>query len=156
MKVEKEFIDFLIYSKQNTYASGNDGKKSKDGGETYTIEKGKYKYTDSYFGSLIDSGQERVFENGKVIWVMAYRGGVCRGMEKFEKEAFEFLKECIGKIPREFPARGPKKLKRGKFVYVNSWKGDIRGFVGEESIYFGKKKVCFRNYLGGFVKNHED
>lgn len=153
MKVTKEFIDFLIYSKQNTYASGKDGEKTKDGGETYLIKKGGYKYTDTYFGSLVDSGQERVFVDGKVVWVMAYRGGICRGMEKHKKDAFEFLKKCMMKIPRDFPARGPKKIKEGKFTYINSWSGDIRGFVGEESIYFGKKKVCFRNYLGGFIRN---
>ena len=153
MKVEKEFIDFLIHSKQNTYASGKDGEKTIDGGETYVIEKGKYKYIDTYFGSLIDSGQERVFENGKVIWVMAYRGGACNGMEKYSKEAFELLKKCLSVIPVDFPARGPAHMEDEDWVYENNWKGDIKGFVGEEGIYFKGKKVCFRNYLGGVVKS---
>jgi len=80
---------------------------------------------------------------------------MCRGKENFGDEAFTFLKKCIGKIPDEFPARGPKKLIDGKFKYVNKWKGDIKGFVGEEAIFFNGSQVCFRNYIGGFLKNEK-
>ena len=44
-------------------------------------------------------------------------------------------------------------IKQGKWLYENKWKGNIEGFVGEENIYFNGKKVCFRSYLGGLVKN---
>jgi len=154
--MKAELIDFIRRSKKQAYAStSSKPKKTKDGGKTYTIKKGNYIYVDTYFGNLIDCGQERVYSKGKVIWVMAYRGGMCRGFEKFDEEAFGFLKQAISKMPKKFPARGPKKLKEGDFRYENIWKGDIEDFVGEENISYQGKKICFRNYVGGLVKNRK-
>lgn len=154
--MKRELIDFIIYAKKQGYASTTSNyKKTKDGGKSCVIKKGDYLYTDNYFGNLIDCGQERVDYKGKVIWVMAYRGGMCDGFEKMGGEAFGFLKKCISEIPKNFPARGPKKFKQGKFVYENKWKGKIDGFIGEENIYYDNKKICFRNYLGGLVKNKQ-
>jgi len=152
--MDKKLINFIIYAKKQGYASTiSNYKKIKDGSKSCMIKQGNYTYTDTYFGDLIDCGQERVYYNKKVIWVMAYRGGMCGGFEEMGKEAFNFLKKCISKIPKEFPARGPKKFKQGKFVYGNKWKGNIEGFIGEENIYYSNKKICFRNYLGGLIKN---
>ena len=147
--------DFIAYAKKKSYASTlSVPKKTKDGGETYIIKKNNFEYRDTYFGNLIDCGQERVYFKGKVIWVMSYRGGSLN--KKLTKKAFDFLKKCISKIPREFPARGPKKVVEGKWIYENKWKGDIESFVGVENIYYDKNKICFRNYLGGLIKNKDE
>ena len=152
--MKKELLNFIRYAKKKAYASTKSvEKKTKDGGRNYLIKKGDYKYTDTYFGNLIDSGQERVYYKGKVVWLMAYRGGIKEKDEEKSKEAFIFLKKCISKSPKNFPARGPKEIKKREFRYENKWKGDIEGFVGEENIYFNENKICFRNYLGGLVKN---
>lgn len=152
--MKKSLLQFIAKAKKQAYASpASKPKKTRDGGKTYTIKQRDYMYIDTYFGNLIDCGQERVYYKGKVIWIMVYRGGRCKGFENFDKEAFNFLKKCISKMPKNFPARGPKKAKQGKFKYGNIWKGDIDGFVGEENIYYNEKKVCFRNYIGGLVKN---
>jgi len=152
--MDKKILKFIAKAKKQTYASTTSKpKKTKDGGKTYTVKQGDYTYTDTYFGNLIDCGQERVYHKGKVIWAMAYRGGMCPGKENFSKQAFTFLKKCMQKIPKEFPARGPKKVKEGKFLYENKWKGNIRGFIGEENVYYAGKQVCFRNYVGGLIKN---
>jgi len=152
--MRKELLNFIAYAKKKGYADPNSiWKKTKGGGKTLTIKKGDFSYLDTYFGSQIDGGQERILYNGKVIWVMSYRGGVCKGKEKLGGEAFVFLKKCISKIPKNFPARGPKKFKQGKWLYENKWVGNIENFVGEEDIYFDGEKICFRNYLGGLVKN---
>ncbi|MBT4376191.1 hypothetical protein HOD29_02350 [archaeon] len=154
--MEKKLIDFIAKSKKKTYASTNSKpKRTKDGGKTYTVIEGDYVYTDTYFGNLVDCGQERVLFKGKVIWAMSYRGGILEKYEKMHDSAFNFLKKCISKMPKDFPARGPRKMKEGKWKYENKWKGDIEGFVGEENIYFSGKKVCFRNYVGGLIKNRK-
>lgn len=141
-------------AKKQAYAStSSKPKKTKDGGKTYKIKQGDLMYVDTYFGNLVDCGQERVYLNGKVIWVMAYRGGIYDKYQHFHNEAFNFLKKCISKMPKNFPARGPRRLKIGKFRYENSWQGNIEGFTGEENIYLDGKKICFRNYIGGLIKN---
>ncbi|MBT3397575.1 hypothetical protein HOA55_03710 [archaeon] len=154
--MKKELLDFIKKAKQATYASESSvEKKGEDGGKNYKVEEGDWTYTDTYFGNLVDCGQERIYENGKVIWMMAYRGGTLEKYDNMSKEAFGFLKKCISKAPEEFPARGPKKVEEGDWVYENNWEGDIEGFVGEENIYFKGKKICFRNYFGGLVRNRK-
>ncbi len=150
--MKQELLNFIAYAKKKSYADPNSvWKKIKGGGERCTIKKGYFTYVDTYFGTLIDCGQERISYKDKVVWIMAYRGGSLN--EKLSTEAFEFLKECIGKTPKHFPARGPKKFAKGKWKYQNKWKGNIWDFVGEEYIYYNGKKVAFRNYLGGLIKN---
>jgi len=151
--MEKRIIKFIEKAKKRGYASLVDTfKKTKDGGKNCVFKKGNLTYTDTYFGNLIDCGQERVYLNGKVIWIMAYRGGIIKHLE-LHGEAFNFLKKCISKMPQSFPARGPKSLKEGKWKYENKWKGNIKSFIGEENIYYNNEKICFRNYLGGLIKN---
>ena len=84
---------------------------------------------------------------------MAYRGGMYNEFEKLSKKTFNFLKKCMRKIPKNFPVRGPKRLKSGKWRYENNWRGSIGGFIGEEKIYHDGKEVYLRNYLGGLIKN---
>ncbi|MEK6926776.1 MAG: DUF5680 domain-containing protein [Nanoarchaeota archaeon] len=152
--MDEKVISFIAKAKKQAYASESaKPKKTKDGGKNYTIKEGDLVYTDNYFGNIIDSGQERVYLKGKVIWVMAYRGGVFERYKHLHQEAFNFLKKCISKMPKNFPARGPKLIKERDWKYENNWEGSIEGFVGEESIYFKENKICFRNYLGGLIKN---
>src|SRR3989344_2367661 len=150
----RKIVKFIAKAKKQAYAStSSKPKKTKDGGKTYSIREGNLLYTDTYFGNIIDAGQERVYYRGKVIWVMAYRGGIFDKYQFMHQEAFNFLKKCISRMPKDFPARGPRSFKEGKFRYENKWKGNLEGFVGEENIYFDENKICFRNYVGGLVKN---
>lgn len=152
--MDKKIINFIAKAKKQTYASTKTKpKKTKDGGKTYTIREGDLLYTDTYFGNIIDCGQERVYDRGKVIWIMAYRGGIFDKYSHLHREAFDFLKKCISKMPKDFPARGPRLFKEGKFRYENKWTGTLEGFVGEENIYYDGKQICFRNYVGGLIKN---
>jgi hypothetical protein len=152
--LDKRITQFIAKAKKQAYASTDSKpKKTKDGGKTYSIREENLLYTDTYFGNIIDSGQERVYYKGQVIWVMAYRGGIFDQYQHLHQEAFAFLKKCMSKIPKQFPARGPKSVKIGKFRYENKWTGNIEGFVGEENIYYDGNKICFRNYVGGLIKN---
>jgi hypothetical protein len=151
--MKKDIIEFIEKAKKQGYASTTDTfKKTKDGGKRCVFKSGNLTYTDKYFGNLIDCGQERVYENGKVIWVMAYRGGIIKH-EEMHNEAFNFLKKCISKMPKNFPVRGPRQLKIKDWRYENNWEGNIESFTGEENIYYKGEKICFRNYLGGIIKN---
>ena len=152
--MKKEWVEFLRKAKLNGYASESSvWENTSDGGKTTKFKEGNLVYTDTYFGSLTDCGQERLLENEKVVWTMAYRGGIFEKYKERGGEAFSFLKKCISKIPEDFPARGPKSFEEDDWRYENNWMGDIEDFVGEENIYYKDEKICFRNYLGGIVRN---
>jgi hypothetical protein len=119
--MKEKLKDFIAYAKKKGYASSfSIPRKTQDGGKTYKIKKGGYVYVDTYFGNLIDCGQERIYYKGKVIWLMAYRGGSLN--KDLSGEAFNFLKKCISKIPKDFPART-----NGKEIY---------GVLLERKIFF--------------------
>lgn len=152
----KELTLFLIEAKKKTFASNLSFPRLKlDGSKEYTYRKGFFVYQDNYFGSSLDTGRELVFFKGTLLWSMSYRGGMIQGEETLSKSCFSFLKECLRNPPQEFPVRGPCYYKNKNFVYINFWKGTLEDFVGEERIFFGKKQVYFRNYLGGTGKLKE-
>ena len=38
-------------------------------------------------------------------------------------------------------------------LYLAPFIKNIEGFTGEENIYYKNEKICFRNYVGGLIKN---
>jgi hypothetical protein len=152
--MKKELLEFIRKAKLNGYASENSVWENTDsGGKTTRFEEGNFVYTDTYFGNMVDCGQELAYENGKVVWMMSYRGGAVRGKEDFAEQGFSVLKKCISQMPNDFPVRGPKKIEESNLTYENNWDGDIEDFVGEENIYLNGEKICFRNYFGGIVRS---
>jgi len=142
--------EFLQEAKKKTFASKISlPKLNPDKSKEYIYKKGNFKYKDTYFGSVIDTGQELVFYKGNLIWSMAYRGGMILGKEAFSKKCFSFLKRCLRKTPKEFPVRGPKFYKEKEFKYENIWKGDLENFTGQEKIFLKGEQIYFRDYLGG-------
>ena len=65
-----EFREFLVKAKKHTYASGQKAKVLDDEFEELTFTDGKLFYRDRWKGSLAFGGQEVVFENGKIFWIM--------------------------------------------------------------------------------------
>ncbi len=152
--MDKQFLlDFLKRAKRKTFASKIvKPTKTKDKGLGYSYEERTFLYKDKYFGYFIDTGQEMVWDKGIPEWSMSYRGGMIEGHENLSKKCFSFLKECLQKMPRDFPVRGPKNYEKGDFKYENSWKGNINSFFGEEKISWRGTQIYFRNYLGGIIK----
>jgi len=69
---------FLARAKASTYAgSGEEGERILgDGGKEFAFEENGFSYRDKYFGFNPFSGQETVFENDKIVWVMNYYGRI--------------------------------------------------------------------------------
>ncbi|MEK6959379.1 MAG: DUF5680 domain-containing protein [archaeon] len=152
----KELARFLVKAKVNTYASHNSDKiiPQRPGFDELVFSEGDLSYRDSYSGFYFAPGQEVAYFKGNPIWVMAYSGGMDKRFhcnELFAKQTFGFLKEALKLVKVSAPFRGPKKLKKGDFEYVNSVKGKINSFVGNEKIYYKSKKVFEQDYIGGLI-----
>lgn len=142
---------FLIDSNNAGFTSGESKKwiKEKDGSTTIPFEKGKWRSDDNFFGGEPYGGRIIVFYKEKPVWMMVYYGYVVEGTNI--DEVYEVLKRALGKMPRDYPFRGPKELSVGKYNYKNSWKGNSDNYSGQETVSTGKKMVYRANYLGGLV-----
>jgi len=154
----KELAKFLVRAKTNTYASlkSKEIKSERPNHKELEFEDGDFYYRDSYVGFFQAPGMEevRLGKEGKIIWTMAYSGGMLpefHGDLELAKSAFTFLKEALSLVSEEMPYRGPKKLKREDWEYFNSVNGDIKRFSGNEKIFFKRKEVFSQEYIGGLV-----
>lgn len=133
------------------YAGGEEKKwiKERDGSTTIYFEKGDWKSHDNYFGGEPYGGRAVVFQNDKPIWVMVYYGWAVKNIET--DLVYEILRNALMRMPEDYPFLGPKEYSEGEYVYVNSWKGDVQRFFGEEKIIQGERMIYKANYIGGLV-----
>ena len=137
---KEELLEFLIDAKRETFASGKKAEIGNDGSRTFQFSIGPFSYVDTYYGTLVDCGQELVSHGGLPIWGMAYRGGMI--LDTIDsKECFKFLKHCLQEPKAEFPVRGPDLRSMEEWTYKNEYNGNIEHFTGHESIEVGGRKV---------------
>jgi hypothetical protein len=148
--IREQLSKFLQVAKRKTFASIiSIPRFHKDKSKEYVYREKDWVYKDRYYGSEVDTGQELVFYNERLIWSMSYRGGMIDSRKNLSKKCFSFLKKCLRNSPKDFPVRGPSVFEENNFRYENSWEGDLEDFVGEEKIFLRGEQIYFRNYLGG-------
>lgn len=142
--------EFLIYARQNTYASG---KKAKivSGFDVYIIKDGDLEYRDAYIGrDRFFQGQETIFKKSKPVWSMSYRGAAEKGVDTGKIFAIlqYFIKEYADNV------RFGKSFKKEKdeFGYYCKAEGTNLEFNGREEIYQNNELVHWMNYFGGEIK----
>ncbi|MFW6109932.1 MAG: DUF5680 domain-containing protein [Patescibacteria group bacterium] len=148
---KKDLRKFLLTSNKVGYASGDEAKQieEEDGSTTIVFEQGGWKSHDNYFGGEPYGGRIVVFYKDNPIWIMVYYGWVKKNAEA--DLVYEFLRESLLQMPEDYPFRGPQKYEKGKFVYLNTWQGEVDRLSGEEEIRQDKEVVYKASYLGGFI-----
>jgi hypothetical protein len=146
------FEEFLVKAKVATYASEGEAneKRLEDGAKELSFENGEYFYRDRYYGSNKFIGEEVVWKEGKVYWLMNYYGRIFENNNS--KETYNFLKKAMRKVTKERPFRGPSELIEENWKYFDKSEGTIENFNGKEEIYFKGKKVYELIYHGGLLK----
>lgn len=154
---KRDFLNFLIRAKINTWAGEGKKIRKKDYSRNYYYKEGMFEYRDQYFGNLMDGGREVVFFGGKPIWIMCYHGGVLKDYNDQSVEIFSFLRKVLQSPPKEFPVRGSALYSNNKFTYKNSLKGNLYYFEGSEVILRNDDgvKVYHRAYVGGEIRDRE-
>lgn len=153
-----ELEAFLDEANKAGYAAGESREwvKEPDGSTTiaYESKDGLWRYHDNFFGGEPYGGREVVFHENKALWLMVYYGEVL-DKELDKNEVYTFLRQALSQAAPELPVRGPKELseviKGEEWVYENSWKGDMTGFLGRETIKLNGREIYYANYSGGPV-----
>ncbi len=145
-----EFINFLLESKRNGYASAGerDETKLEDGGKRLIYRSGEFLYKDIYYGNDPFIGEELVFKNGVAIWGMNYYGLVLDPSVR-AGEVYHFLQQAMRQVGAKRPFRGPDNLRDGDWEYRDASQGDLDCFNGEENIFFQGRLVYRLTYHGG-------
>ncbi|MBU4204922.1 hypothetical protein KKE19_04455 [Patescibacteria group bacterium] len=149
-----ELNEFLIKAKKNTYVAEKEDteKKFEDGVREFEYADGEWKYKDRYFGYDPFVGQEVVWKNGKVVWVMNYCGKVLKDVAGVE-EIYKFLKKALLKPNKLIPLRGPEKFEEGDFKYLNVGGGDLDYFQHIETIFYKGERVYELTCQGGKIND---
>lgn len=151
MNKNDQFVKFLIKAKKNTYADNADiDGSSRPGSKDLHFEEGEYQYIDSYLGDFDFIGEEVVWERGKPIWGMNYRGAML--VEDFPDGFSDCLKGTLKEVPLEKPFRGPAFFKDGQLEYFSSSEGDIDKFRGQERIELDGKIIYQLYFHGGKIR----
>jgi hypothetical protein len=88
-------------------------------GKILTLEIGRYKYEDEYYGGEPYAGNETLWFEGKDIFRCVYWGKVIKGVNF--SDIYNFLKTALAKGQEiEMVHRGPKEYIEGNLKYTNS------------------------------------
>lgn len=156
-KIISSLKKFLKESGKVDYANSDpkNWKKEKDGSSTIYYESGEWSSHDNFFGGEPYGGRTVVHYKGIPIWMFIYYGSVEPQVKNIQ-EVYDFLKSALNADPENKTFRGPKLYVRKKYKYVNTWKGSVEKFEGEEQIYQGKTIIYGANYMGGLVNQRKD
>jgi hypothetical protein len=148
----KELAGFLVDAKVATYASVGEKEERilDDGGKELSFFEETFRYRDRYYGFNPFSGEEVVWQKGKIIWSMNYYGKI-EPSELSDKEVYAFLQDALRRVESERPFRGPERFESGDLIYVNDVIGDVSEFVGTERILFKGEEIYRLRYHGGII-----
>ncbi len=146
--MNKEWIDFLITAKRNTYAAhGAEVSSSRPSSHDLQYRQGDFLYIDTYLGGEAFIGEEAIWVNNHPVWAMNYSGRVLG-----EGFSGDFLKEALYLVPKESPFRGPAIYRKGEYSYHCIVNGDVDWYWGYEEIFLSDTKVMECFFHGGVVK----
>ncbi|MEK7063488.1 MAG: DUF5680 domain-containing protein [Patescibacteria group bacterium] len=152
---EQELIEFIHEAGLNTYLKAGvmpSTTPHRPGSEEFSFEKGEWKYLDSYAWDHDGGGEEFVYYNGKVVWVLNYYGFLIGDQDK--KEIYGFLHDALRLRHPVLPVRGDTLVDgaRGLRYEIEFAQARIGNFVGTERIFKNEVKVYEAYVHGGLVR----
>ena len=159
--MNKEFEEFLIKAKKETYANSQIKKVNSNrlGSNDYHYEENingkKYTYHDTYFGGTKFMGCEVVYREGNTPkWGMNYYG-VTLDSDLSEEAMDKALRPALMKVGEDksvLPVRGPARLENEGYIYTFNSEGEIDDFTGVEEIYKDGKLIYRLRCHGGIIE----
>jgi len=148
--MENKSLEFLCKSRTQTYASGKEAENI-SGFKVYNIKNGNLEYRDAYTDQhYYFQGQETMFQDGKPIWSMSYRGAAEEGADT--GKVFGFLQKILKEHSDVVRLPDNKEFTDGDWRYQDNCDGKVEEFNGLEEIYQNGKLVHWMKYFGGEIK----
>ncbi|MEK7531116.1 MAG: DUF5680 domain-containing protein [Patescibacteria group bacterium] len=152
---EQELKDFIHEAGMNTYLKAGvmpNATLYRPGCDEFSYERGEWKYLDSYAWDHDGGGEELVYYQNKVVWVMNYFGFLINTDDK--KEIYGFLHEALRLRHPVLPVRGDTLVDAasGLRYEVEFMRSRIENFVGVERIYKNNVQVYECYIHGGLVQ----
>jgi hypothetical protein len=156
-QIENEIIEFLSRAREEcSYESiGESGKRVLSDGRKQIgpYSERSLSYVDTYKGFERFEGREEIREDGKLVWIREYEGGIIDEQHKEKETAlrlYDVLKQALRQFPKDKPfKRGPDYLNLNGYEYSDQCVGNMGTFNGTERIMHEGKKVYIFRYSGG-------
>lgn len=155
MITKQELIQFIHEAALNSYLKPGvmpNATPYRPGADEFTYERGDWKYLDSYAWNHDGGGEEFVYYQGKVVWVMNYYGFLIGEQDK--KEVYGFLHDALRLRHPVLPVRGDalEDAVRGLRYEIEFERAEVANFVGKERV-FKNGTLAYECYFhGGYVR----
>jgi hypothetical protein len=155
--LQSELPAFLAAAKRNTHAAQGDSaalRPALAASRQLEYRSGRFAYRDIRFGMARFAGQETVALDDRVIWSMAYCGGIAPEVadEAAIAVVYDFLRQALYIVEPGRPFRGPRAFGSGALRYADDSEGDLASFRGIERITRAGAPVYRLDYCGGLVR----
>lgn len=153
-----QLTDFLVEAKQRTYAGLDDdatvATPGLRGAKQLEHRASPFAYRDIYFGMGFFVGQETVSVDDRVIWSMAYSGGIRDDVTDATalRAIYAFLRRALSAVHPTLPFRGPSVFREGGLRYQNDAVGTMSHFHGVERISDKDRNLYELRYSGGLLR----
>lgn len=120
-------------------------------GKILHLEEENCSYEDEFYGGEPYSGNETIWENGKVIFRVVYYGKVTDA-EMDPSELYAFLRKALAVGPTgQLVHRGPAMFELDDLTYTNRSEGTIFDFDLTEKITKKGVEIYTARFIGGLV-----
>jgi hypothetical protein len=152
-----ELSKFLVAAKRDTHATaGEDASVAPvlAGSKQLEYRAGRFLYRNVQFGMTRLAGQETVALGDRVIWSMAYGGGIAPEVADDAVIAiiYNYLRQALYIVEPARPFRGPRNFGSGALRYSDDSEGDLESFRGIERITRDGALVYRLDYCGGLIR----
>ncbi len=144
-----DLVGFLAQARRETYAIP-DGDENRDGTSQNAWRRDAWAYVDRYAGTNPYGGQELVWRDGRVVWMMSYHARILAD-EPSSDDIYAFQRRVLGDPDPDHLMRGPRNYLYGQWSYDNRVDGDIAGFSGREHIRYADTMVYLMEFHGGVI-----
>ncbi len=151
--VFEELTRFIVRAKAACYAEGGgETISSRTGSHDLFFKDGLYAYLDSYFGASDFIGQEVVYYQEIPVWAMNYYGRILEPEKISGEQTGTIIKQSLSKLYQESRFLGGFEFVVADCTYIDTNRGDVSSFTGQEWILRDAVKVYELDYHGGLIR----
>jgi hypothetical protein len=149
-----ELTAFIVRAKAATYVGGGvHSPACRPASHDLQFSEGAFAYLDSYFGGADFIGEEVVYHAGQPVWAMNYYGRILESALISPAEAGQAIQASLSRMYQQGRFLGGFEHATPWGTYIDTSRGEVTSFTGQEWIMREGVRVYELVYHGGLIKD---